>query len=110
MTLPVITRVLRKFRDQGAPDAVQDLTGYTIKLIVKNQISDIDARALFDLTASVVTAASGQYLFTFTTVHTCLPAGTYPGEIRWWSGSTSIAPDDAIAVDFIVEEAAKQYP
>lgn len=109
MTTPVVIRILKKFRDERSATVAQDITGYTIKLIVKNSIEDLDARALFDLSASLVTAAAGVYSLTFTTAHTCLPAGTYPGQIRWWSGGTTVAPNDSIDVDFVVVEATRNY-
>lgn len=109
MTQPVVTRILKQFRDERLASVPLDITGYTIKLIVKNALSDDDARALFDLAATLVTAAGGVYRFTFTTAHTCLPAATYPGQIRWWSGGATVAPTDSQDVDFVVVEAARKY-
>lgn len=109
MTQPVETRILKKFRDERSSTVGEDITGYTIKLIVKNALSDDDARALFDLAATIVTAGSGVYKLTFTTAHTCLPAGTYPGQIRWWTGGATVAPNDSHDVDFVVVESARKY-
>jgi hypothetical protein len=110
MTKPEIIRILYKTRDESNPKTPFNIYGYTIKLIVKNKLSDIDARALFDLAATIVTDSAGTYKFTLTTAHTCLPAGTYPGQLRWWSGSSAVAPDDSIDISFIVTDSVKQYP
>lgn len=109
MTAPVQTRILKTSRDERTPTGAEDITGYTIKLIVKNSLEDADARALFDLAATLVTATAGVYKFTFTTAHTCLPAGTYPGQIRWWTSGSTVAPADSIDVDFVVVDAVRNY-
>jgi hypothetical protein len=100
---PTITRILKDARNEIDEDAALDITGYTIKLIVKQSLDLADSRAWFDLSASIVTAASGTYKFELTPAHTCLPEGTWYGEIRWWSGDATYPPDDAIQVDFVVE-------
>lgn len=109
MTKPVVTRILKSSKNETNPGGAVDITGYTIKLIVKNRLSSDDARKLFDLAASIVTAASGIYKFTFTSAHTCLPRGTYAAELRWWAGTASGPPDDAIDVDFVVLDAVEKY-
>jgi hypothetical protein len=101
---PVITRILRDSRNEVDPDAAVNITGYTIKLIVKQSAELADSRAWFDLAASIVTAADGSYRFTMTPEHTSIPAGSWPGEIRWWSGSTDNPPTDATQILFVVEE------
>ena len=108
-TRPIITRVLRDFRNESNPVAVVNITGYALKLSVKREITDSDSDAVFDLSASIVTAASGTYRFTLTPEHTFLPAGTYPGEIRWWTdGTATNPPHDALSVDFIIQTAVDQ--
>ena len=93
------TFVMRDFRNASDPTAVVDITGYAFKLIVKRELDDPDSACLFDLTGSIVTAADGTYKFTLTLAHTCMPAGDYIGQIRWWSGGapgTEEQPTDAI--------------
>jgi hypothetical protein len=110
-TRPTVYRILRKFRDERNPQNAVDITDYTIKLIVKNRLSELDAQAHFDLAAVLEDEAAGVYSFVFTTVHTCLPAGRYPGQIRWWSDpSPAGPPDDAIDVDFVVDDSVENYP
>lgn len=103
---PVITRILRDERNEVDSDAAVNITGYTIKLIVKQSAELADTRAWFDLAASIVTAADGSYRFTLTPAHTGIPAGSWPGEIRWWSGSTDNPPNDAQQISFVVEDPA----
>lgn len=104
MTLPAEYKVLKDYRNEEAPDEPIDITGYTIRLIVKMDKDLADSRAAFTLDATLEEPTRGLYKFQFTTKHTSLPAGVYPGEIRWWSGSTSIAADDAIPCDFEIIE------
>ena len=108
-TRPTITRVMRDFRNESNPNAVVNITGYALKLSVKRAITDADSDAVFDLSASIVTAASGTYRFTLTPEHTFLPAGVYPGEIRWWTdGTTTNPPHDALSVDFEIQASVDQ--
>ncbi len=100
MTTPVEKKILKDHRNEADPEAPLDITGYTIKLIVKNSVDDVDSRVLFELSATLVTPTSGVYSFTFTTKHTSLAPGVYPGELRWWTGVTTVAATDAIPVDF----------
>lgn len=104
MTAPSITKILRDSRNESSPDSIVDITGYTIRLIVKQNTDIPDSRAHFTLDATLVTPTGGVYRFDFTTRHTGLPPGTYPGEIRWWPGSTSSPAKDAVPVDFIITE------
>lgn len=101
---PVITRILRDSRNEVDSDAAVNISGYTIKLIVKQSMDTPDAQAWFDLAASIVTAADGSYRFTLTPAHTCLPVGTWYGEIRWWSGDATYPPTDAIQINYVVED------
>jgi hypothetical protein len=108
-TRPTITRVMRDFRNESNPNAVVNITGYALKLSVKRAITDADSDAVFDLSASIVTAASGTYRFTLTPEHTFLPTGVYPGEIRWWTdGTTTNPPHDALSVDFEIQTSVDQ--
>ncbi len=105
MTTPVEYKVLKDYRHEENPDDPLDITGYTIRLIVKNDKDLADSRAHFTLDATLEEPTRGLYKFTFTTKHTSLPAGIYPGEIRWWTGSTSVPATDAIPCDFEIIEA-----
>lgn len=102
----------RKFELLDEYGAAVNITGYTFKMIVKpflaHEIDGVlpDARAWFDKTGAIITAASGTFKFDLTPAETCLPPGTYPGEIRWWSGSTANPPTDSWSIDYVVEEAA----
>ncbi len=109
LTKPKEIRILRNFRDETQPDVPVDITGYTIKLIVKKRLSDEDALAFFDLEASIEDAENGVYKLTFTTAHTCLAHGTYKGLLRVWGGAASGSPKDAFPLDFVVTEAVKRY-
>lgn len=87
---------------------VVDITGWTLKLAVKRLITDPDSQVLFDLAASIVTAAQGAYKFTLDLSHTAFPPGTYPAEIRvWTSAPGSNPPNDSKTVDFVIESAVK---
>jgi len=103
---PIITRVLRDFRNEVDPEAVVDITGYGFRFVVKRDLEDTDAEAWFDLAGSIVTAAEGIYRFTLTPVHTCQCPGTWPGEIRWWSGGyvAGTSPTDSVLIDYEVLE------
>jgi len=110
-TRPTVYRILRKLRDERDPQGVVDITDYTIKLIVKNRLSELDEQAHFDLTATLEDEAGGVYSFAFTTEHTCLAEGRYPGQIRWWSDPSPAGPPDAaIEVDFVVVGSVEQNP
>lgn len=109
LTKPEEVRILKYFRDETRRDTAVDITGYTIKLIVKKRLSDDDTLALFDLEASIEDAESGVYKLTFTTAHTCLAHGTYKGLLRVWDGAASGSPKDAFPLDFVVTEAVKRY-
>lgn len=101
---PTITRILKDERNEIDDDAAVNITGYTFKLIVKQDRNLPDARAWFDLAGSIVVAGDGTYKFELTEQHTCLPVGTWPGEIRWWSGSSSYPPTDAVQINFVIED------
>jgi len=101
---PVITRIMKDERNEIDPDAAVDINGWTIKLIVKQDRNLPDARAWFDLSASLISVTDGTYKFELTEEHTCLPPGTWPGEIRWWKALSYVPPDDAIQVNFVVED------
>lgn len=106
---PQITKVLKDRRNEDDPFGAVNITGYTFKLIVKRAFTDADSSALFDLSGTIVTAASGIYRFTLTSEHTAFPPGVYFGEIRWWDGSVSNNPPlDAIAVRYIVQQAVQK--
>lgn len=108
---------LLTYWDQTNPSAPQDVTGWLIKLIVKPfryfvdrsgvlKSEVTDAEAYFDLAADVsVAPLNGVYTFHFTTVHTCLPVGTYPAQIRWWTGGVlTDSPDNGFSTAFVVTD------
>ena len=108
---------LLTYWDQTNPSNPQDVTGWLIKLMVKpfryfvdrsgRRTSEVtDAEAYFDLAADVsVNPTNGEYTFHFTTVHTCLPVGTYPAQIRWWtSGVQTDSPDNGFGAAFVVSD------
>lgn len=108
---------LLTFWDQINPTNPADVTGWLIKLIVKPfrffvdrsavRTSEVtDAEAYFDLAADVTVApTNGEYTFHFTTIHTCLPAGTYPGQIRWWTAGVQVdSPDNGFPVSYVVTD------
>jgi hypothetical protein len=97
------TFVLTDFRSEYDPTAVVDITGYTIRLLVKRDRGDVDSLAWIDITATLVSVADGIFSFELASPYTSLPAGTWPGIIRFWSGSTSLPPDEAWSVDYVVE-------
>jgi hypothetical protein len=87
---------------------VVDITGWTLKLVVKRLVTDPDSQVLFDLTGTIVTATEGAYRFTLDLSHTAFPPGTYPAEVRVWTAAPgSNPPNDAKSVDFIIEPAIK---
>jgi len=104
MSRVVLRKVIPSRDDSdGTPP---NITGYAIKLIVKQDLELADSRAYFDLAGVIVDAANGEYTLTLTLEHTNLAPGTYPGEIRWWSdGVTTNPPTDSVAVDYVVERA-----
>jgi hypothetical protein len=96
----------------GNGDAI-NITGYSFKLIVKPFLSNEDgklpdSRAWFDKAGAIIVAADGTYKFVLTDLETTQAPGIYPGEIRIWSGSTSLPPDYRISVEFEIEEAVNQ--
>lgn len=99
-----ITRIARKFRDERDPTGAENITGWTLKFMVKRHIDDSDAAAIVDLTASIVTAASGVHSVTLTPAHSSLSPGIYPGEWRWWTAAPAAGdpPTDRRSVDYIV--------
>lgn len=98
-----VTYQLTTFRNNYDPLVPVDITGYTFKLLVKRDRGDADSLAWVDISGTIVTAASGLFSFELSAAQTALAAGTWPGIIRWWSGSTSLPPVDAWSVDYIVE-------
>ena len=106
-----LTFVLKDRRNEVDPLAEVDITGYAFKFIVKPTVDSDDDEAFFDLSGSIVTAADGEYKFTLNATHTFFLPGTYPGEIRWWSGgapSTAEPPTDSLSVDYVVEPKIRQ--
>lgn len=108
-TRPTIKKIWRDYRNEEDPTKALDITGYAFKLCVKRALTDPDSKAWFDLSGAIVTAASGIYKFDLTTEHTCIPPGTWPGEIRVWTdGTTTNPPHDRISLDFVVEKAVDE--
>lgn len=102
-----LTKILRKFRDERDPLGAVNITGYTIRFMVKRFDTDPDAAALVDLAASIVTAADGVYAIALTPAHTFMTPGTYPAEYRWWTAAPAAGdpPADRRTVDYIVTKA-----
>lgn len=112
-TSPLLTRQMLTFRDDTNPTNPADITGWLIKLMVKssfvmpglNPFLLSDQSAFFDLPATLLTPTSGVYQFQLVSAHTVMPAGIYPGVIRWWmDGISTDVPDDAIFINYIVSE------
>lgn len=94
-------------RDEGlAQDTRQDITGWTIQIIVKRNRYDPDAQALFSPTINAPGAAAahvdgtplsptlGEWGWDFTDLHTFFPPGVYFGEINFWTSGASYAAGD----------------
>ena len=102
----------KKFRLLDELGDPVDLTGFTVKMMVKPFLSNEDgkvpdSRALFDVTGTVDADQdenTGEYYFDFTPAETCSPPGTCPGETRFWSGATTVPPKYRRTVDFVVSE------
>lgn len=88
-----------------------DITGFTFKWIVKPFLANDedgrlpDSRAWFDKAGAIVTALEGTYKFVLTELETSIPVGTWPGEIRVWSGASTLPPDYRISADAECEDA-----
>jgi hypothetical protein len=84
-----------------------DVTGFALRFIVKRDLEDSDANALFDTLATIDgLATSGTFRVDLTLEHTGLVPGRYPGEIRWWDdGVQTKPPTDAETVSYVVDEA-----
>lgn len=106
-TTPTETLVLLKSRDATQPTEVEDISAYTIKLIVKADVDFDDDQAFFELEATIVDGPEGVYRFDFGMNETSIPPGTWPGEIRIWTGPTTDPAADAIPVNFTVVPAVK---
>lgn len=104
LSRPAVRFQLLNFRDPSDRTTPIDVTGYLFKLMVKNTLDLEDARAFFDLSATIVTATLGLVQFQLSIAHTGLPVKTYPGEIRWYSdGVATNPPTDAVPINFIVQ-------
>lgn len=95
------TRKFEKLDEYGDP---VNLTGYIIKLIVKPYRGNDDgmlpdSRAWLNFAGTLISATAGTYKFDLTPAETCLPAGIWPAEIRFWNPPTapSVACGDALA-------------
>lgn len=70
-------------------DAAFDLTGYTVKLTVKNSDTDNDAHAVIGpITATVATPASGVGVFALSITNTNVVAKVYSYDVQINDGST----------------------
>ena len=102
------TLQLLKFRDESQPSAIQSVAGYAFRFRVWQVSFDDDGdevfTTLFTVTGAIVTAASGTFKFALTPDHTCLPPGTYDGEVVWWSSGTPTTdvPTDSWSVEYEV--------
>lgn len=98
-----VTFQLTTFRNAYDAFVPVDITGYTFKLLVKRDRADLDAVAWINRSGAIVDAETGLFSFELSAAETALAAGTWPGIIRWWAGSTALPPEDAWSVDYIVE-------
>lgn len=93
--------VLKRSWDKADPTALVDITGYVVQLVVKQDLSD--ESPWFTITASITGPEVGEYTFAISPLHSFRPAGTWPGEIRFYStGDTALPPDHVIPVDYVV--------
>ena len=112
------SEIIRAVRDSHATrgliyydsfGVVVDVSAYAIELVVRHPVS---LAVLFEL-AGTSLGTTGKYSFVLTPAHTCFVAGTYPGNIRFWSGGAPAAgtpPSDSKSCDFILEETVKTLP
>jgi hypothetical protein len=88
-----------------------DLTGKTVKLVVKRDIEDPDSLILFDLAATPDADQvnnTGLYTLAFDFNKTSFPANIYPAALRVWpSATTSNPPERVEASSYTVERAVK---
>ena len=102
-----VFRILKKFRDEREPDGPEDITGWVIRFSAKRHVTDSDAGKLFDIAATIVDAPNGVYRLDLTPIQTHLIAGTYFGEIRWWTAAPAAGepPADRRSVDYVIQAA-----
>ena len=75
---------------------VVDLTGKTLKFIVKRDAEDADDLALFDITATIVDADEGKYRLTFLYAHTSRAPGEFVAALRVWNAAPTTDPPDRV--------------
>lgn len=94
-TRPLLRKQIVTRRDETNPGGLAALAGYVVRLLVKRQLSDAVPWISVDGTVD----ETNSYVIQLTEVHTLLPPGTWPGELRWWSPPDAPAtePADALA-------------
>lgn len=103
----IIFQKIASLRDETlSPGTPQDITGFSIQIMVKRLRTDADAAALFSAAYNAPTAAGfrldgtaidptlGHFGWDFDARHTMFPPGIYEGEINMWSSAASLAAGD----------------
>lgn len=112
-TNPSIRFQLTSFRNEDAPDTPVNITGYAFRFRARQVAQTPSASIpggydtvnieLFDVSGTIVTAASGIFRFDLTETETTFAPGTYVAEIVWWSGGVVTEnPTDAWSVDYTI--------
>lgn len=84
-------------RDESG--AAIDLTGKTLKFAAKRAVTDPDAQAICNVTATPdgdQTANKGKYTLAFTYGQTTIKPGSYPAALRVWNASPTTDPPDRV--------------
>lgn len=112
-TTPVIGRTWRKFRIDGSEGEAEDLTGNTVKFIVKQDLTHDDSRELVNLTATLdADPTTGKFTLPLTVTDTTHVERNYFGELRRWGVGVPVdgPPSDAVPLDYVVFQQVDQVP
>lgn len=85
-------------------DTTKNLTGYTVKMIVKKSYSDTDANKQFEVTATVSSPATGIAVFSISRDNNNIDVGSYVYEIRCYSGGGATDYQTVVIDEYIVED------
>ena len=66
---PLITKILKDFRNAVDPEKARDITGFEIRFIAKPTLDVSDAQAFFDEVATLSTPLEGEYQFQLSPKH-----------------------------------------
>ena len=72
--------------------SAQDITGWTIRLMIKEQVDDADADAKVNIDATIDDATGGLASFSIPDTTTSELSGTYYYEMRYEDSSNNIKP------------------